>query len=375
MSSWWKRFKPNQSTLPAAAIATAICGVCLLAIWTQTSRNDAEVKRYGAALAQTLAHANAGALLHQERITLAVIANQVSQYPEVAGVVFYNAANEIIALAGNTERGARFPAVAAMDDTITGSVTVVLVDAQFAPPARPWAWLLSLLTLAAAPFISLGLMQLSARGNRSLPIVSVPEAHSTTRQPGFCLTVNLYNQLSLPRDARSAAIADAMNLATEVCAVHQGVSVQVSDRGVIVLFDQNSVSAGQAVCASFLLQRLLNEYETDGTFRCYLNQVECPGAPAEIAPPDLSELQQDIDVDNVMTLAALAKPQTVLLAEEVYAQLGDHEKVWARVFSHPLLADVDDNGHTYLVSELPDQQLQLVESQAMLILGFSQASA
>ena len=97
--------RPNQSTLPAAILATAFCGISLLLIWTAPLSSDREITRYGEALSETLAHSSAGLLLHQERIELAVFANQISQYPEVAGVIFYSASNEIIVLSGNTDTG------------------------------------------------------------------------------------------------------------------------------------------------------------------------------------------------------------------------------------------------------------------------------
>lgn len=333
------------------------------------------MSRYGEALSQTLAHSNAGLLMNQERIELAVIANQVVRYDEVSGVVFYSANNEIVALSGGTDAGPHFTAPATLDDTITGYASVVLEREAFAPPARPWSWLLTLLAMGSAPFLSLGILQLSARGNRSLPIVSVPEPAAATPQASFCLTINLHNQIALSKAQRAAAVADAMTMAGEVCAIHHGIAVQIPERGVLMLFDQQAVNAGHAVCASFLMQQLLDQFETDGTFRCYLSETECPGSPADINTLSLAELSDGTDVDELMTLAALARAQTVLLSEAVYQGLADAEKAWARVFTHPLLEDVSDAAYTYSVAELPAEQSQLVDNQAMLILGFNQASA
>ena len=89
-----------------------------------------------------------------------------------------------------------------MDDTIAGYVTVVLNKDAFTPPARPWDWLMSIAVLIGAPFLSLGILQLSARGNRSLPIVSVPEPAPPAMQSSFVLGINLYNQLGLSRAQR-----------------------------------------------------------------------------------------------------------------------------------------------------------------------------
>ena len=375
---WWKRFKPNRSTLPAAAIAALLSGVCLLLIWTPAESPEGQISRYGNALAQTLAHANAGLLLHQQRIELAVIANQVSQLPEVAGVAFYGVNNEIIALAGSTDAFSHFTAAATLDDTITGYVTLIIDPAPFAPPSRPGAWLLSVLALILAPLLSLGIMQLSARGNRSLPIVSVPEPRAAAPQPTYCLVVNLYNQLALSPEQRNQSIADAQMLAMETCAIHHGVIVEVAEHGVMALFDRSAVTPGQAVCAAFLLQFLLSEFDTDGEFRSYLCETHCADAPGEMHKARINDLGEDFDLDTAMMVASLAKPETVMLAPDFFEQLGPEEQQWARPYVHPLMQDMQDEPDArplYLVDELPPQQAELVRAQAGLILGFSQASA
>ena len=330
--------------------------------------------RYGNTLSETLANSNAGLLLHKQRIELAVIANHVARYDEVVGVVFYDSSREIIALSGSIDLGQHYPAMATLDDTSTGSVSVVLSEAAFTPAPSLWSWLMTIVVMTLTPLLSLGILQFTARGNRSLPIVSVPAASIDKLQTCFCLTVNLHNQLALARQQRATAVADVMHMAQEVCAIYQGIAVTIPERGAVILFDQQMVNAGQATCASFLMQRLLADFETDGSFRCYLNQTECPGAPADMDALSVEALQADTDTDELMTLAALAKQHTTLLSEAVYAALRDSEKTWARVFSHPLLADVNDANHTYTVPELPTDQAQLVDSQAMLILGFTQTS-
>lgn len=371
---WWKRFKPNRSTLPAALLATALCGACLLLIWTPPQSPEGQIKRYGDALAQTLAHSNAGLMLHQQRIELAVIANQVSQLDEVDGVAFYSASNEIIALAGSTDRHTHFTAPATLDDTITGYVTLIVDPAAFAPPSRGLAWLLSLLAMAAAPLASLGVMQLSARGNRSLPIVSVPETPDAVPQQSFCLVVNLYNQLALSGTQRRQAIVDAVDMATEACAIHHGFTTELGERGVALLFDRDSVNAGQALCAAFLLQRLLSEFETEGAFRYFLTEALSPDSPTELVSLPVNALEESLDLDSAMTTAALARSGSVVLAPQVFELLSENEKAWARPFDHPLITDLNDNAESpspYLVSELPEPQAQLVANQADLVLGFN----
>ena len=369
--SWWKRFKPNAATLPTAVLATAICGVCILLLWTRNDAVESDISRFGEALAQSLAHTNAGRLLNSDRIELALIASQINRFDEVAGVVFYNAANEIVALSGSTERGRHFTASATLNDTITGYVSVVVDTGIFAPRPQIGRWLMTLLVLVATPFLTLGVLQLSARGNRSLPIVSVPDAPSAAPRPSFSLAVNLHNQLALNRSQRDTAIADAMNMAQEVCAIHPGIAVAVPERGAVILFDQQEVTAGKAICAAFLLARLLEEFETQGEFRLYLDVSDSPGAPGEMEQLSLDQLSENIDTDAMMTLAALAKAGCILMAAAVYELLKEEEQQWAQPFTHPLLEDIGGGTNHFSVNELPDQHAELGDNQARLILGFT----
>ncbi len=369
--SWWKRFKPNRATLPTAFLAATLCALGMLALWLPDPQTERVVQRYGNGLAATLAHANAGRLLHRDRIELAVIANQVNRLDAISAVVFYDGGNEILALSGNTEAGRSFTASATLDDTLTGYVSVVVAHQAFAPPPRTVTWLLSLLVWLATPLLTLGLLQLSRRGNRSLPIVSVPEARPASPQPCFALALNLHNQMALDREQRRLAIEDAMTLAREVCAIHPGIAVSIADRGLLLLFDQQSVSAGAAVRAAFLTASLVHEFETAGVFRLYLDVAECPGAPAELPQLTLKELDQGADIDRFLTLAALAKAGGLLLAKTVRDAMSDAEQTWVSTFEHPLLDDIDAAGALFCIEVLPESEAETIEHQAQLILGFT----
>ena len=372
---WWKRFKPNKSTLATALLATAICSVGLLLIWAQPTQSDPEMARFGGALSQTLAHANAGYLMHQERIELAVIANLVTRYPEVDGVVFYSAGNDIIAMSGSQDLGQHYTASATMDDTITGYVSVVLNPGAFAAPLNIWSWLASALILLSSPFVSLAIMQFSARGNRSLPIVSVPEPGPSSPQPAYCLTFNLHNQFALNKQAQQQAIDDALTMTQEVCAIHQGINAGIAERGVILLLDAATTPAANAICAAFLAQTLLSQFETDGEFRCCLSTTSTPGSAAEVAGVRAEDIHEAAETDQLLMLAALAKPHSVVVTQSAYQHLNEQEQQWASTFNHPLLDDIVQQETIYQIEGLPDQQQQLIDSQAMLILGFNQSGA
>lgn len=370
MAHWWKRYKPNRSTLPAAFLGTLFTGVTLLAVWLPTHSPQSHMDQYGSSLARATAHASAGHLIHKDRIELAVIANELVVYPEIGAAVFYDTRNEILAIAGNTGLADHYTAPATLDDTITGYVSISLKPAAFAPDSYLWQWLITLLILGVSPFLSLGVLQLSARGNRSLPIVSVPEPTQDEPQASFCLVINLHNQFALNREQQSLALADAMNMAQEVCAIHHGTATIIQGRGIVILFDRSTVSARDAICGTILLQRLLREFETQGEFRTYLCEVQAPGSPADMANLDLEKVD-GFNLEDALTLAALAKSGTVLISTQVNNALTTAESTWATVYQHPLLEDMESSDPHYIVSGLPDQQDSLVDSQCLLILGFS----
>ncbi len=344
----------------------------LALIWLPGGTAQAPVNRFGEALAHSLALSSAGHLLHRDRIELADIANRTVALDEVAGVMFFNAANEIIAISGNSA-GKHHTAPATLDDTITGYVSVVLNAAAFAPPPPVWRWAASLALGLLAPFASLLVLQLSSRGQRSLPIVSVPETPQVP-ETCYCIGVNLHNQMALDRAQKQQAIADALDMGNEVCAIHQGLVVEIPLRGIVMVLGAEAVSAGQAVSAGFLINRLLSQFETAGQFRCYVSESTCPGSPRDLTTLSREDLNETTDIDALLTLAALAKPESVLLHAAVYEQLAANEQELCSPFVHPLLDDITDAEIFSSARQAPTHE-QWVENQAHLILGFNQASA
>ena len=367
---WWKRFRSTKATLPSAATASALCAVALAAIWLGGDSGQRETQRFGSTLANTLAKTTAGDLLDNQRINLAVIASHVTSGAEIDGVTFFDSANNVIAMSGNQDGVNRFTATATIDDTITGYVSLQL-NTQAFQPHTPWVrWISSIICVLLAPWLTVLLMQLSARGNRSLPIVSVQQEHAGAT-PSYCLLINLINQLALSKAERDQAVADAVNMGREVCAVYPGLAMPLTSQGACLVFSQTSVSGLQALYATFLLQDLLLEYETLGQFRCYLRTAICPGDPDEMNAIDAAQMDGLSNVDADLTLAALARRNTALISNEVHANLTDIEKSWAKPFDHPILPDVAPGQILHSVAELPERDAQLVTEQGQVILGFS----
>ena len=236
-------------------------------------------KDWPAPLAQT----SAGHLLHRDRIELAVIANQVVVLEEVAGVLFYNTQNEIVAVNGSSDQGTHFTASATLDDTITGYVSVVLNQSQFVHRPAVWQWLVSGAIFLLVPLLSLMLLQLTNRGNRSLPIVSVPDLASP--QQSYCVALNLHNQMSLDREQKTQAIADAMEMALEACATYQGLRVEVPGRGVLLLFDIEHTHCATNLVSGLSTYAAVSTFRNTGRLSCLCEPGNLPRVTCRATQP------------------------------------------------------------------------------------------
>ena len=367
------KFRASRVTLPAAAIATAMCAACLFVIWFDRPDGQEEMDRYGHALATTLADTTAAALFEERRITLTVIANRLTEMDEIAGVAFFDQSDELMAMSGVQQSDTSFDAQATIDDTRSGFVRVTLHREAFAPPI-PWVpWLLSLLTVLFTPPLTVMAIQFSTRGNRSLPIVSVP-AEPAQDQPAYLLTVKLHNQRSLSRHEQTQAIDDALIMGREVCALYPGLAVSLKERGLTLLISKAETSSLNAIYASLLLQRLLREYETQGEFRCLLSTAISPSDPAEATYIQADALESMIDVEQNLTLASLAKANTALMGAEIFEDLSQEQRQWAQPFHHPILEDLAPERLFYCIEELPELELALITEQAQVVLGFNLAT-
>lgn len=294
------------------------------------------------------------------------MATDVVRLPEVAGIIFYNVKNEILAVNGSSDRGPHFTAPATLDDTITGYVSVILLPEAFAEPLPIWRWLASLVLLIIGPAAGVASLVIADRGNRSLPIVSVPELLPTRC---YCAAITLHNQMALGRTGAEQAINDAHTMAMEACASHQGICVDVIPRGVVLLFDQD-VGADQVAACTALSLKLLENFETAGDFRAAVGQTEVLGRVVEQVSFSVNDLDT-ATLDSLFTLGALSKSGTMLLSADVHRELSDAQQAETTLCVHPLVEDLLEDG-AYELASLIQTYDQWVEDQAQLILGFTQ---
>jgi len=80
-------------------------------------------------------------------------------------------------------------------------------------------------------------------------------------------------------------------------------------------------------------------------------------------------------LEQHLTLASLARPNTIIMSHEVYADLSPGEQAWCESFSHPILEDIDPPSSLHTIPALPAREAQLISEQAQVILGFNLAGA
>ena len=113
---------------------------------------------------------------------------------------------------------------------------------------------------------------------------------------------------------------------------------------------------------------LLADYETEGQFRCYLSEMESDRSPADMTELKSEDLDPEFDMEHALTLAALSRSGSLLVDAVCQAELSSDEGSWCEPFAHPLL---DEDEKVFVVSQLPEPQAELVNSQKTVILDFS----
>lgn len=367
MLEFLRRLQPNQRTLVPTALAALFAGCATLLIWLPAHDPAPEMDRFGQSVADSMAQATRGLLLNKDRIELAVLATELTAQPEIRGVAFYDPAQEVLAMSGSLDDTRPYNAHAALEDTITGYVAVALNRTAFAGASPLPRIAGTLLVVLLSPLVALGLVQITTRGSRSLPIVSVPDAPARVQQ-SYCLVINPYNLIALSREAGQQVIQDAVTMANEVCALYAGLSLVAAERGVLVVLDRETVTPTQALSGAFLLQQLLHSYETEGEFRCYLTVVDCPGSPAELGGLTLAQLDDSFDFEHAMTMAALAKPLSLLMDARIFALLDETLQACASELRHPMVEDAE--AAPYEIGDLPPRYAAIIAEQQGVILGF-----
>ena len=189
-----------------------------------------------------------------------MIANRLTTLEEVAGIAFYGADDELMALSRVQRSDADYPCPShhRQHAQRLGNREPCKREIRTRHPLG--RLLLSVLTLLLTPPITVMVIQFSTRGNRSLPIVSVP-SEPAQEQPAYLLTVKLHNQRSLNQQEQRQAIDDALTMGRRSAHCTLGLLSPCRSEGLALLISKaeaSSLNALYALFASAIADRVRN---------------------------------------------------------------------------------------------------------------------
>jgi hypothetical protein len=309
-------------------------------------------------------------LLQQDRIALGVMANRTLELPGVSGVTMFTIDNQVLATSGRSEEGLRYTEPVTRHDSIMGYVRVTLTRDTGQPSIAPM--LLGLVAMLLAPLMAVGMFSVrytpapKARASEDTRGASDPstDAPPTGAQPAVTedhhlVAVNLYNQISMTREARKAELDHAQAIAQKVVDLYVGDVRALAGTGLLVHFPPGNDAdrALQVLCATFVLAKLLAQHEDAdvGTYRLGLHTVALP------VGVELNAHAREIA--DVALLSALAKHMTVAVSGTFPIETLREDQVTSSPLQHPLLDELATVAGARLVADLSPVQQKLVTQQ------------
>lgn len=359
LTSRLRLVKPTAPPIVIAALASLLTLLSLAWAWQATDDSQTQTDAYGSSLAAGFAALAIEPLLKQDRMHLAVISNRMMNIDEVAGVTVFSVDNQVLAASGESGSGLRYSEPVTFDEGIMGYVRITLDPNKIRAPIDLARIGLALATLLLVPGICVGALSIRLRPQPA--IASVAEVdfdgpESTAQH--FLLALNLYNQIGLTPEQRSAELESARNLAARVGGVYSAEVHPLPGTGLLVHFpDTSEHDRGlQVLCAAFVIAKLLEEQT--GIYRLGLHTIDLPsGGPLPDHAPEVSD---------VALLSALAKHMTLAVSDRFPLRLLQQDRVECYPLDHPLLEEIGTaHGRGYLITALSPAQQALVSQQVV----------
>ncbi len=342
----------------------------VLALHGHEDERGEQLQAVGKSLAGGLAGLATEPLADGDRITLGVLASRVNGLEPVAGVTIYTVADDMLAIAGEPQRGRAVIEPVVQDNTVIGyaRVSLVVPEDKSSAGALALTVLLVLLTgplvVAAAGLKLPALPQPTAAAPASAQVVEV----TLTPKARYLLVVNLFNQLSLKPEVREQELTHAHHVANQVADLYTGHVQPLRGTGLVVEFNggDDVERPFQIVCAAFLLSRLLRETDTHGHYRLGSHLVNL--RDDEVLEPISAEVR------DAALLSAVAKSGCLVVSDELFQRLARRERVAADPMSNPLLHQLETTApNAWLLSALAAPYDALLAQQAQE-LGYADGS-
>ena len=237
----------------AGAVGFVFAGLAAATAWhLGSSRQEAELARFGETMAREVAFLAAEPVLRQDSIGLGALTNRMAAFDEVRSITIHAIDDRLLAAAGNTgstDEGQVWRGPISVEDTVAGHVRVVLEPSRFRPSladsaATAWpAWLVAFLIAVPACYV----LAREGKHERAPPPIG-----------SFLLVVNLFNRTVLTHERRAAVLDEGLKIAERVVALYGGRAFEHAEAGILLAFDDlgQPDRAFEAVCGALLTQSL-----------------------------------------------------------------------------------------------------------------------
>lgn len=344
--------------MPLAATLGYVCAVfvgLLAGVALEAERAAREQARFGNALAEQLAARAEEPLLRQDRVGLGVAANQMAARAEVRQVAIHTMDGRPFVIAGEPPG----PGVAAfvqrvvVADEATAEVRVALNADAFAQPftrSLAIAWPFLAAGLAVTLLAALGGPRVFAWWRGATPTPAPETATPPSPEPlapttGATLVVaNLFADAPSPNTAPDA-LAAAANLADHIARIYDADVAPLPGTGCALTFrdDAGADRPFNAVCATLLLRRLLEQWQTatvppsdppqtaEHLFRYAVEHFATP-------VPAPAELPKSESASDVLLLSSLARNGEIVIGQAAMNALAGPERVEVDPLENPAAA-------------------------------------
>ncbi|MFP6797324.1 MAG: hypothetical protein VB933_09725 [Pseudomonadales bacterium] len=312
--------------------------------------------------------------MSNDRFELSTLVNDMAMFNEVAGISVYSVDNQLLAVAGNFAPRSTLPTFSqevTVQDTVAGYVRIMINPDAFQTSFSD-KFMRSVLWCASGLLALVGIMfGLLLRTNLSESDDSMEEGVSSEAS-AFILVVNVFNQISLPAEARARAMSIATARSNRVANLYAAQATPLAGTGVALAFDQTDAHdrSFEVVCAALLLGRALDAMNHDHYTE---ERPEIRFRFGLHVGPVCTTLDELLSTDNgrdTVLLSALASDGHLAVSEDVMASITRTERIIGHITDNPAAAGLISTSRRYhLVERVAPAYQSLIERQAELIIA------
>jgi len=367
----------HSKRLLVGVAVTYVFAVCVvLSIWhyTALSHGYSRLDAFGNTAAHRLSELAVKPLLSNDNLALSALTHDMAMFTEIAGISVYSVDEQLLAVAGNYSPRSTLPTFSqevAVQDTIAGHVRIIVDPDAFQTSLSDkvlQSFWLCVTGLLAVIGIVIGL---SARTNLSKPD-RPNEDGIPSPASAFILVVNVFNQISLPAEAKTRAMSIATARSNRVANLYAARATSLTGTGIALAFDQTDAQdrSFEVVCAALLLSRALDAMNHDHYVEERPKIRFRFGLHVGPVCTTLDELLSTDNARDAVLLSALASDGHLAVSEDVMANISRTERIIGHIKDNPAAVSLISTSRRYhLVEGVTPAYQSLIERQAELIIA------